>query len=410
MEIEEVRLYAPVRAHVRARVAGLVLVGLSLIPLTTAVFVAAAKLALGPVVELAMIVGGCTALGWIAAAAVARLTRPVERPTVAMGAGTARVEEGTLVLSTDEAVHRLALSTIVAARLSDQGDRVTIECDDGSIADLRSRNAIRLLSAIGWSPRARSVELPIAQAPSRIGAGCVVGAACFFTFAAALCLAEIVATPQPMLEDGGGFVFVFFAIPTPLLLLWAFLKLRRFSPGRVVIGRDGLRVGKKFYSLDDIARVQAKYPDLVLTLKDQREVVLRYGDRSDGLARRIRDVLSIRWRPQPFEQMTLERGDDSVATWKRRLFEMHSPDDYRATAGRVEELVDVLEDLDASPERRIGAALAIAGSRDEQAQAKVRIAADATADLDTRAALLEAAEGEVDEARLERLHHAHERT
>ncbi|MBL8612022.1 MAG: hypothetical protein JNL38_32065 [Myxococcales bacterium] len=60
-----------------------------------------------------------------------------------------------------------------------------------------------------------------------------------------------------------------------------------------------------------------------------------------------------------------------------------------------DELEQVIGDAASSPERRVGATLALAARDAERARARVRVAAPALADEELREALEAAAEGEV---------------
>ena len=66
---------------------------------------------------------------------------------------------------------------------------------------------------------------------------------------------------------------------------------------------------------------------------------------------------------------------------------------------RIADLEDLVNDAAVPPRQRIAAAIAM--SDDDEGKARVRIAAEATADEALRAALDAAAEGEIDERRLD---------
>lgn len=70
------------------------------------------------------------------------------------------------------------------------------------------------------------------------------------------------------------------------------------------------------------------------------------------------------------------------------------------------ELLEVIEDSMALPERRIAAAVALSTSSDERARKRVRVAIDSCADDDMRGALEAAAEGEMEESLMVPLRHA----
>ena len=75
---------------------------------------------------------------------------------------------------------------------------------------------------------------------------------------------------------------------------------------------------------------------------------------------------------------------------------------YRGAAVPQERALEVLEDGGAPVELRVGAALALSGDREREAARRARRAIEGCVSQDVRAALEQAAEGELEEGMLER--------
>ncbi len=99
----------------------------------------------------------------------------------------------------------------------------------------------------------------------------------------------------------------------------------------------------------------------------------------------------------------LDRRGRSIPEWREDLRELARPGaGYRHTAMGPSDLGALIEDASAPAERRIAAAVILGTNDRDEARTRVRIAASATADDDLRAALEQAAEGEIAEEALRR--------
>lgn len=100
----------------------------------------------------------------------------------------------------------------------------------------------------------------------------------------------------------------------------------------------------------------------------------------------------------------LDRRNRSVSAWRDDLRGLLAVEGsgYRGAALGPDQLAEVVEDAGAPTERRVAAAVALSGKGDEEARRRVRVAVEACADRDLRAALEHAAEGEIEEAELHR--------
>jgi hypothetical protein len=128
--------------------------------------------------------------------------------------------------------------------------------------------------------------------------------------------------------------------------------------------------------------------------------------RRDHLAQRIQRELATR-REASVEALgasQLARGDRSLVEWRAALRALvtRPSGGYRHSALDPDHLASVLWSRDLAPERRLGAALALAATDDPAARRRVRVFIDTCADEALREAIERAAEGELDDAELDR--------
>ncbi len=98
----------------------------------------------------------------------------------------------------------------------------------------------------------------------------------------------------------------------------------------------------------------------------------------------------------------LDRNGRSAAAWRAAMRELlDAPGSYREQAVTRDALVEVLESPAAPVERRMAAALALAGAVDGDGPARIRVAAAACADERVRVALSLAADDGLDDAAME---------
>ena len=141
---------------------------------------------------------------------------------------------------------------------------------------------------------------------------------------------------------------------------------------------------------------------LVLKLRDGSEYPLRGAD--EAIAERIREAMSSQEerRAVGLRIGRLDRREDHLEEWKKRLTELARPTgDYRDGGPGKTGLLEVVEDPGATPEQRVAAAYALSRI-EETPRHRIQVAAQASADDDLRKALEEAAEGELETARVER--------
>jgi hypothetical protein len=189
------------------------------------------------------------------------------------------------------------------------------------------------------------------------------------------------------------------------------------SPRQVVIGADAVRLqrltGPRLVPLATIERAAVDGTALVLHLharpgEDLGERIRVGGSDAAlavGLVERIHGAMALSRRAaSAVAAAQLEPEGRPFAEWRTALGALlRRGADYRHTALGAEDLLAVLEDAAAPPARRLGAAIALREGDHPEARARVRIAAEATADGDMRAALEAAAEEEMDEGPIRRV-------
>jgi hypothetical protein len=203
-----------------------------------------------------------------------------------------------------------------------------------------------------------------------------------------------------------------------------FFAVRAFlGPAELIVGADGIIVRQNFSStfvpFGRIASIDPGPPErgrrvapaapLVLRLTDGSEVRARtrhlMGDPRAELLARIADARRA-WEAGGASGSALaqlDRNGRSPGAWRTAMRALlATPEDYRAQAITRDALVEVLESPAAPAERRVAAALALAGTDDEGARPRIRIAAQACADTDLREALEHAAEDDLDDETIDR--------
>jgi hypothetical protein len=188
------------------------------------------------------------------------------------------------------------------------------------------------------------------------------------------------------------FMTVFFAAPA----LGRLERLARRATS-VTVGLDGveIRCGRavRFVPLAGAREVRIAEKAVEIERDDGElvEVVGRAGfseERVRAVVLRVREAIEVqRRRAGAGAHAALARGPRSVTAWREELRVLAARGGYRAAAISREDLVEVLEDPTAPAERRVGAALALAGTDDDATRERLRIAADTCASPRLRVAL-----------------------
>jgi hypothetical protein len=276
-----------------------------------------------------------------------------------------------------------------------------------------------LLAAMGVDARATTMRLARGTAADRRGASCLLAAlfvpALLFSlgYLIVLVLAIFVAVSDgdwsnvtAALSVGAG------ALPFVLLLV---ALADRLGETTLRIGRDGVWVDGGLFRRRFVAHVEledATTHDTTLTLRTTRgSIRVRCGSPELAAAAEAR-ITAARagvgeGRHAAVESALARRGEP-LERWRGRLRGvLDAAPGYRAAAIDADQLAAVLDDPDAAPELRVGAAVALASAPTPVTVERVRIAADAQAEPRLAALLARAGEGEVDEAALAEAEAAH---
>lgn len=322
-------------------------------------------------------------------------------------AGTLEVEGAELVIVRGEPVRRIPIASVAGAMivpvspngpvhielLLENGEQVLVDAKDADTA--RS-----LLAKAGISIEKRTARTVFSASMRPVA----LLAALFSSFVAG-----------PIFLPLGG-ESVSGAIMWFTIVLAAFVgAAMATSAPEVTVGLDGLRVRNArrtwFESFDGVVDVRstarglelvkgdgtAKPVPLYLVGTPQRQM------QRDALVESIQDALEERAKTaQGTEALAaLARAGRTVSSWREAIRSMALDGSYRRASLPFEGLTRVLQRADASPEDRIGAALALKASHPEEATERVRIAAQTCADPKVRVALERVAEGAEEDAAIE---------
>lgn len=285
------------------------------------------------------------------------------------------------------------------------GVRIELQLRGGDVlsaAVASPYEAVVALDAAGVDPARRALDMQLGGAGVRvaIALASLVPATCVASMIAvaaevALHLASVVT---------GFLIFTLVAVSVPL-------ALRLFAPPRVVVGRDGVSVhaGLRpwYLAFDQIERVHLRGREVVLVTRDGRSRSINAlgtgASRREALYERIVAGVADANGPRDLSARltALDRNGRTVEAWREALAALvRSRDDYRSAVLTRDEICAALDDPHAAPERRIGAAFALAAADRADAGARVRVVVDTVAHAPVRVALARAAEGELDDAAL----------
>ncbi len=196
-------------------------------------------------------------------------------------------------------------------------------------------------------------------------------------------------------------------------LMLGYVVARWVTPDEVVVGGDGLSIrgtfGTRFVSYADIEHVEPA-DDGRIAVRLSAGGVVWVGSRTLGAAHRaalidrIHRAMGSGADETIGELRELDRQDRSFETWRDaagRL--MRGAAGYRGSLLERRQVVAALSNPQLSAERRIGAALALAGAGelDAEARGRLRVAADTTVAPRLRLALERFAEGAIDARAIE---------
>jgi hypothetical protein len=303
-------------------------------------------------------------------------------------------------------------------------------------AKLPAAEAEALLDVTGLSAAARVARFPLASAASRrrgmsilvgVGVSALVPIALFAMVLCVLVLYEVihawVAWGKAPLDDLPAWLIA--QLPIAVVASIGAVVLGRYLRRQeVLVGTDGIVVLEPFRRRtiphDTILGVERHAWGVLLRLAGGRSQLLPVrarplgplpeGDAPTGdpgvdadlehratLLRRIEEARSVGGSSAGARVLdVLDRRGRSSGAWLAELRALLRRDpDYRSAAVLRDELADVAADPRAHAERRVAAMVALSRVNDVETRRRVRLAVDACADMELRAALEEAAEGEI---------------
>lgn len=192
--------------------------------------------------------------------------------------------------------------------------------------------------------------------------------------------------------------------------------VRGLAAPTATIGTDGVSIrvaGRaRFVPFASVTRVELSETGVRLRLPGDGAVVLpvdslgaRHDARRRQLFDRIREAMTGAGKAGAIAARleVLDRKGRDVGAWHSALIGLlRAGAGYRGVPLDREDLAHVVEDPRITPERRVAAAVALSTEVDPEIQRRVRLAIDACADDELRGSLERAAEGEIDEAAVER--------
>jgi hypothetical protein len=422
-------------AHVAGISAALLLVALTATPLAERVGVTASSWEGAP--GLLRLLAMCAALGLIASVVVWLLLPRRHAPSRC----AVEVDQGKLLLTAEGALLRTVPLSDIDSGWIEEPETVVVRTRARALHALEIPDETRrdaLLAALGVSAAERVLVVPLASSTSQLPFGRTLGA----LLPAAGALAPALAAwwtwvrIEPLLQaralgrPTSALVFAALTAAALVCSLQLFRRLARFVGARsAVVGTDGIIVDEHTHRMRlayaDVAKVEPHERGVMIETRNGRRHTLAtiawnepplphplppWAEKSEpwrrreALLRRVREALGLeRARVASVKVDLLDRAGRSISAWRAALQMMAGrPVDYRGAEITREDLAAVAVDGCAAPERRIAAAYALASVEDE-ARSRVRIAAGACADEHLRAAIEEACEGEISDARLRRI-------
>ncbi len=339
--------------------------------------------------------------------------------------GRITVTSAEVVVAIGDDTRRVPLVDIADGWVEDP-DGVRLRTKSGAVLSFAAPDAAAaeaVLRASGVSVAQRVLDVHLTSVASRTLLGiplAVTGAALVGIASVFLCGVLGVMTGEILrgsAEEGAvmGLTFIAFMVATLVLMLVGIVAALRRP--RVSIGVDGVTVRglieRRFLPYADVLRVEP-HPHGVRLVTTRATVLLptwRRGEApltaqhvSGSEASRKQQVVYQRIRrsavlrqPGGPELAMLDRGGRPLEVWRDEVRALaKEPGDYRRVQLGAQDLEGIVTDAGAPAERRIAAAMALGGDEGPRAHEQVRIAIDTCADDDLKAALEQAAEGELD--------------
>ncbi len=373
------------------------------------------------------------------AASIIALLRAGSRAPPRMAPCTVTVEGTAITIGQgSEIIAQIPIASITQGHF-EEPDRVHLATASGVtwVITVRSaEEAEALLRAASVTAAERVLRVPLTSAASQIPGGPAFGLIALLLLCPATFFTSLVATvgAKELTHQFSWGSFGAFSIVVGLTAALSAITYAVFGLLRrreALIGTDGIAyqksLRKQFIPYGSVREVLPDTRGVRLVCTDGRSIVLPTQERTDRpLSFGVTAPGAV---PTPAEARRkalmdriaqakaagggsvlarvaldkLDRNDRPVTRWKLDLQNLAKESaDYRNRELSLNDLCAVIEDAGAPPERRIAATVALAGRDKGEAHRRVRIAAQACADEELRRALESAAEGEIEEAYLEK--------
>jgi hypothetical protein len=326
--------------------------------------------------------------------------------------GSITVEDEVLRVEAGERTWTFPLAHIVAGwtTASAGGERVVLETRTRSLiaVDVPGAAASReLLHALGLGPDQRAVAMRVAISQSASSRFLLALGGLFFSSITMLLGSLSVLLFWESLR-GSSAVGPGHLVASMLTLMFgvgAWVCISPLTTTTVRIGTDGVSVQRfgrrRFIPRAQIEGVGVSRGTLVFERRDGRLLTVQTAGPEEALTlqRRVEEALAAHESQAPAEALAaLDRSGRPVDEWRRAVEALiREGTGYRRAGIEADDLLLVVEDGAARPERRVAAAVALASRGDPAARRRVRVAAEACVSPKLRIAIAQAAEGDIDE-------------
>jgi hypothetical protein len=273
------------------------------------------------------------------------------------------------------------------------GDVFRIEVPDAAAAD-------KLLDDLGVDAEHRRFTVRWGRLGSRLAIGFVLAIAGSYGLMAAGELGRAVGI------DKYGVIAILLML-FPMFIGWG---VRRLGWHEATVGTDGIvargPLRTRFFAFGDIASVSATRMRIELKMRNgTTEAIWAHPDDAAmraALVQRIEKARAARGESAEARASLLARDGRSLRAWRDALVDqLRGAGGYRDAAVTRDDALRILENAELRAEQRIGAALALVGSGDAEATARVRVVAEASAAPRLRVALERVAASEDDDEAIE---------
>ncbi len=312
-----------------------------------------------------------------------------------------RIEGDALVI--DGGRHRIAKTEVEGGWIEEDfvGGTLVIETRGGltvaaRFLDEHRDRADALLEALGVDARVVVMRIAASERASR---GCAGGC---FAFALLVGLFPLMAFVAALVEAVGGHAsaLALFAtgVPTVVALVSALLSYRALSSTTLHIGADGVRIGRRFIPYAELREMRYATGGVIFDTARGPRKVRCLAVQATAIIRKIERAMARFHRGEGAADLSvLDRMDRSFDEWRQGLARVFDPTTYRRRTLERSELVTVVEDPQAPPERRVAAIFALHEGASDDERRRCRIATESCAEPNTRAALEAALEEELAE-------------